>query len=469
MISGEGEHVDFCEKLFPRGNVEDWLNEVERVMKESVADQLTRAVKEYPDVKRTEWVIRWPGQVVIAGCQIFWSQMVEEALAKKDINTLCTKLDGMLQDLVTLIREPNLSKMQRMILSALIVIEVHAKDVVFNLRDENVQTANDFEWISQLRYYYVQESKSCILKAVNAVFNYGYEYLGNSGRLVITPLTDRCYLTLTGALHLKFGGAPAGPAGTGKTETTKDLGKAMAIQCVVFNCSDQLDYMAMAKFFKGLASAGAWACFDEFNRINIEVLSVVGQQIATIRDAVKAKVDRFMFEGTELQLRDTCAVFITMNPGYAGRTELPDNLKALFRPVAMMVPNYAMIAEISLYSFGFQDAKKLSGKITTTFTLSSEQLSSQDHYDFGMRAVKTVISAAGNLKRENPNMDEELICLRAIRDANVPKFLINDLKLFNGIVSDLFPNIKEQDIDYGSLLQAIKEAAEELDKFPEKT
>jgi dynein heavy chain len=215
----------------------------------------------------------------------------------------------------------------------------------------------------------------------------------------------------------------------------------------------------MGRFFSGLAQSGGWCCFDEFNRIDIEVLSVIAQQLITIRMAKVAKTARFMFEGREIKLVRTCAAFITMNPGYAGRTELPDNLKALFRPISMMVPDYTLIAEVILYSEGFESSKSLAHKMTQMYKLCSEQLSQQDHYDFGMRAVKSVLVMAGSLKRSNPTINENIVLIRALRDSNLPKFLAHDAVLLHGIIQDLFPGVVIPEQDYGVLQKESEQCA----------
>ncbi|KAK9295362.1 hypothetical protein QLX08_010308 [Tetragonisca angustula] len=471
MISPEGEKVPLGKGLRARGNVEDWLGRVEEAMFSTLRTRMKDGIKDLAEKGRKQFLYMHPSQIVLAVCQIFWTRNIHIILDSPEnviekMKAFEQKCFADLNELAMLVRE-ELPKLIRDVIINLITIDVHARDIVTTLVENKVTSSISFDWVKTLRYYWDEELDNCLTRMSNSKYLYGYEYLGAQKRLVITPLTDKCYLCLMGALQLDLGGAPAGPAGTGKTETTKDLAKAVAVQCVVFNCSEGLDYRMMGRFFSGLATSGAWCCFDEFNRIDIEVLSVIAQQLITIRNAKIARATEFMFEGRMIKLVMSCATFITMNPGYAGRTELPDNLKALFRPMSMMVPDYKLIAEVTLYSEGFESSKPLSQKMTLMYTLCSEQLSQQDHYDFGMRAVKSVLVMAGSLKRNNPDKPEDVVLIRALRESNIPKFLRDDAELFEGIVGDLFPGIDITEEDYGILRDTAIEILKEAKLQPE--
>ncbi|XP_040604816.1 dynein heavy chain 9, axonemal isoform X6 [Mesocricetus auratus] len=461
MYSKEEEYVAFREPCDCSGQVEIWLNHVLHHMKATVRHEMTEGVTAYEEKPREQWLFDYPAQVALTCTQIWWTTEVGIAFARLEegyenaMKDYYKKQVAQLKTLITMLIG-QLSKGDRQKIMTICTIDVHARDVVAKMIAQKVDNAQAFLWLSQLRHRWDDEAKHCFANICDAQFLYSYEYLGNTPRLVITPLTDRCYITLTQSLHLTMSGAPSGPAGTGKTETTKDLGRALGIMVYVFNCSEQMDYKSCGNIYKGLAQTGAWGCFDEFNRISVEVLSVVAVQVKSIQDAIRDRKQRFSFLGEEISLDPSVGIFITMNPGYAGRTELPENLKALFRPCAMVVPDFELICEIMLVAEGFIEAKSLARKFITLYRLCKELLSKQDHYDWGLRAIKSVLVVAGSLKRGDPDRPEDQVLMRSLRDFNIPKIVTDDMPVFMGLIGDLFPALdvpRRRDLNFEAVVQ----------------
>ena len=474
MIAKDGEVVEFDKDCVCEGQVEVWLNRLMATMRSAIRHYMTDAVSAYEHKARDQWLFDYPSQVSLCGTQIWWTSEVGIAFGKLEegyesaIKDYYKKQIAQLNNLITLLLG-TLTKGDRQKIMTICTIDVHSRDVVGKMITSKIESVLAFMWQSQLRHRWDEIEKDCFANICDAEFRYWHEYLGNTPRLVITPLTDRCYITLTQSLHLIMGGAPAGPAGTGKTETTKDLGRALGMMVYVFNCSEQMDYKSCGNIYKGLAQTGAWGCFDEFNRITVEVLSVIAVQVKSIQDAIKESKKTFDFMGEEIPLNPTVGIFITMNPGYAGRAELPENLKALFRPCAMCVPNLGLICEIMLVAEGFLEARCLSRKFITLYTLCKELLSKQDHYDWGLRAIKSVLVVAGALKRGDPDRPEDQVLMRALRDFNLPKIVSDDNPVFIGLISDLFPSLdvpRKRDLEFE---KNVKHAACDLKLQPEES
>uniref|UniRef100_H3ASB2 Dynein, axonemal, heavy polypeptide 9 like n=1 Tax=Latimeria chalumnae TaxID=7897 RepID=H3ASB2_LATCH len=473
MYSREAEYVHFSKPCICEGQAECWLHQLEETMRVTVQQEVMEAVAAYEDKPRDQWLFDYPAQVALTGGQIWWAmdvgiafQRLEEGFetALKDYNRKqVTQLNALINMLLG-----ELTPGDRQKIMTICTIDVHARDVVAKLIAQKVLNGQAFSWLSQLRHRWDDDQRHCFVNICDAQFQYSYEYLGNTLRLVITPLTDRCYITLTQSLHLTMSGAPSGPAGTGKTETTKDLGRSLGIMVYVFNCSEQMDYKSIGNIYKGLAQTGVWGCFDEFNRISVEVLSVVAVQVKSIQDAIRSKKKRFYFLGEVIELRPSVGIFITLNPGYAGRAELPENLKALFRPCAMVIPDFELICEIMLVAEGFVDARMLARKFISLYAFCRELLSKQDHYDWGLRAIKSVLVVAGSVKRADRSRPEDQVLMCALRDFNLPKIVTNDVPIFLGLINDLFPLLdvpRKRDLN---LEQMVRQSIAELHLQPEE-
>lgn len=490
FTSKEGEVVRLKKEinLVKTPRINDWLALLENGMKATLAELLAEAVDQYTPIFTSEeldphalneFMSAYPSQIVVLATQAVWTTAVDQSLTEggKTLQSLYEREVQVLRLLAATVLG-DLPVLTRKVCEQLITECVHQRDVIEKLIKLNASSPTHYMWLLQMRYVYTPEGdylSRLHIKMANAKLNYGFEYLGVPERLVRTPLTDRCFLTLTQALSQRLGGSPHGPAGTGKTESVKALGVQLGRFTLVFCCDDTFDFQAMGRIFLGICQVGAWGCFDEFNRLEERILSAVSQQIQNIQLGLKQgeedETSQIELVGRHLRVNSNTGLFITMNPGYAGRSNLPDNLKKLFRSVAMSKPDKELIAEVMLYSQGFNQAKQLSKNTVPFFDQCSAKLSKQAHYDFGLRALKSVLVSSGGLKRARlldaqgdlgpEEAVEPEIIVQSIRETIAPKLIKSDVQIMIDVEQDCFPGIQYVPANLTKLEDAIRKLADE--------
>lgn len=349
---------------------------------------------------------------------------------------------------------------------------VHYVEIVQMLIRNNVTSTTDWHWLQQLQFYLNSSTQLVTVRMVHAEFEYSYEYLGNSNKLVHTTLTHHCYLTLTQAMHLGLGGNPFGPAGTGKTECVKSLGAMLGRLVLVFNCSENMDAAAMELILSGLARCGAWGCFDEFNRLQEATLSAISMMIQPLQVAIKTKENSVAIGSDKIPLNLHCCIFVTLNPAgeeYGGRQNLPTNLQSLFRPIVMQQPEPRDIARVLLFAERFKNADIIGGQLVEVFQMAQEILSPQRHYDWGLRELRTVLMACGKSRAvleladspagKSVGLDvESSIVVRALRSNTMSKLTRADCSRFDMLINSIFPNVTWTDDSNVSFRQSIGDA-----------
>ncbi|KAL2631405.1 hypothetical protein R1flu_016091 [Riccia fluitans] len=395
-------------------------------------------------------------QILVVGAYITYCAQVEQILSTeeedpvKGLLLLSTYLSEEIEECVSAVKSPE-SPDREGTYKSLILLFVYFREIINRLICGNQVGIESFEWQRSLRYY-CQPNGDCHVAIMNQEQAYGCDLIDSHNRLVMTSLTEKCFLGMLYSFSLGLGCNVTASSGVGKTETIKDCAKALGKHCIVISCSEDFDHHAIGNVLKGMASGGLWLCLTKFERLRPDVVAVFTQQLLTIQQAVATKALRFSYEGCGFQLNPRFAICTTSEPkcigGYYGYLH---KTRSCFRSVCMILPDCHTIVQILLTAEGISDSAGLAQKLILCFRMASEQLSfEENHCDFGLRAMKAVVkwmSVLNSTERDKsavatPTLQGDIILFKTLQQYCLPRLVGDGHTLFSGLLSDLFPNLQ---------------------------
>lgn len=470
VLSPQGEVLHLNEELEVKGvrALAEWMTNFELQLKLSLASSITETFAKVTTLdfcssnsvdSMSDLLKSVPVQSLTIAFQIYFSQKLTNLHDDNAINDLLNQTNAVSSALKSHILSCS-NTLQLSKARSLIIDILHHQKILESLLHSSIHERSSL--ISNLLLYVLDLANERVLDRLKVrhghfEFAYGFEYQGVTERLSKTDLVQKCFLSMTQAAAQLKGGSPFGPAGTGKTECIKALGHDLGRMVLIFCCDERFEFQSMGRILLGICKVGCWGCFDEFNRLESKILSATSSLIESIGFGRKNCSELIDLNGTSLRVHPETGVFVTMNPDYVGRHELPENLKRHFQAFSMDKPDSVQIAEDLLTSHGFVDSKKLANSLVHFFNNLPNRLSSQSHYDFSLRALKSILNTCGFNKRADTdsNRSELSYMVKALISVVAPRLIKADQEIFETLISENFSDLPAFEHEFVELSEII--------------
>jgi dynein heavy chain, axonemal len=465
MLSFSGEVMPFFPTIITEMLPEIWLLNVEKSMKTSVRKGILSTLALMKSVKKDRWINDCPKQTLPLACQISWCNEIEKALTATEKGTGKNGLKAYKKKMMLIIQkyadltqattadqEPYNSK-----LGDVIVIELLHRDILDKLIKFSCSSVDDFDWNSRLRIYWDKDSDECIIKQSTHQVMYGYEYIGNTPRMIVSPATERCITSSIAAIRMNCIPSVQGSSFSGKSETIKEASRLVGKMLVSFFCTEELRINVLSNFFSGICQTGAWCCLDDLNSSTSAVLSFSANQMLLILRAVASKADTILLDGTKSVKLDASCGFATTSNSDKHVAAFPESLRSILRPYSIISPDSVGIAEVMLTTMGILNAKTLAKKAIFAFTLLDHALPKECSFNSTLNALFSTLTAFKDLQRSVPDASADTLLMMAIKKSMLPRLTEQTLSTLSSVFEDIFPGIEESDqaeLEISSILAA---------------